>query len=336
MSTSSSLPPGMDIDLLGVPRRSFLQRALNSQEAWIVLAIIVLGLVVSTISGKFATTGNLLNVFQNACFIGLMAVGMTPVIISGGIDISVGSILGLSAVCFGIVLNMDVPLPIGIVAALVVGTLCGAFNGAVIAYIKLQPFVVTLATLAIGRSLALVVTNNDVFYTFGRATDAMISLGGGSTFGLPNVIYALIVAIAILHFLLRMTRWGRWIFAIGGNESAARLAGIPVNLIKVSAYAFNGLMAGVTAVFLVGWLGAVTNAVGTGYELQVIAATVIGGASLTGGFGTAIGAGVGALLVEVIRNALLIAGVNPFWQGAFVGSFILAAVLLERVRSSRR
>jgi len=139
----------------------------------------------------------------------------------------------------------------------------------------------------------------------------------------------------VLHFLLTMTRWGRYIFAVGGNENAARLSGIPVELIKISAYAFSGLMAAATAIFLVGWLGAVTNAIGTGYELQVIASTVIGGASLVGGFGTAIGAGIGAILVEVIRNALLIAGVNPFWQGTFVGSFILAAVLLERIRSSR-
>ena len=329
-------PPSMDVDLLNVPRRSLFGRMFNTQEAWIALAIIVLGIVVSLISPKFATVGNLVNVFQNACFIGLMAVGMTPVIISGGIDISVGSILGLSAVTFGIVLNMEAPLAVGILAALVVGVLCGIFNGAVIAYVKLPPFVVTLATLAIGRSLALVVTNNEVFYTFGPATDAMIALGGGYTFGLPNVIYALIVAVLVLHFLLTMTRWGRWIFAIGGNEDATRLAGIPVDVIKVSAYAFNGLMAGVTAVFLVGWLGAVTNSVGTGYELQVIAATVIGGASLVGGFGTALGAAIGALLVEVIRNALLIAGVNPFWQGTFVGSFILAAVILERIRSARR
>jgi ribose transport system permease protein len=133
-----------------------------------------------------------------------------------------------------------------------------------------------------------------------------------------------------------MTKWGRYVFAIGGNESAARLAGIQVDLIKISVYAFGGLMAGVTAVFLVGWLGAVTNAIGTGYELQVIAATVIGGASLTGGFGSALGAAIGAVLVEVIRNSLLIAGVNPFWQGAFVGSFILLAVILERIRSMRR
>ena len=325
----------MDVDLTAKPQ-SILSRLLGTQEAWIALAIILLGVIVSMISPKFATLGNLVNVFQNACFIGLMAVGMTPVIISGGIDISVGSILGLSAVTFGIVLNMDVPLAVGIIAALGVGTLCGVFNGAVIAYIKLPPFVVTLATLAMGRSLALVVTNNEVFYEFGQATQSMIALGGGYTFGLPNVIYALIVAILILQFLLKMTRWGRWIYAIGGNEDATRLAGIPVDLIKVSAYAFNGLMAAVTGVFLVGWLGAVTNAVGTGYELQVIAATVIGGASLVGGFGSAFGAAVGALLVEVIRNALLIAGVNPFWQGMFVGSFILAAVLLERIRSARR
>ncbi|WP_307285125.1 ABC transporter permease [Labrys wisconsinensis] len=326
----------MAVDLLSSRRGSLLGRLFGAQETWIALAILVLGIVVSLISAKFATPGNLLNVFQNACFIGLMALGMTPVIISGGIDISVGSILGLCGVTYGMVLNADMPLGVGIAATLALGALCGAFNGAVIAYIKLPPFVVTLATLSIGRSLALVVTNNEVFYTFGRATDAMITLGGGYSFGLPNVVYALIVGVLILHFLLRMTRWGRYVFAIGGNEDAARLAGIPVDLIKISTYAFGGLMAAVTAVFLVGWLGAVTNAVGTGYELQVIAATVIGGASLTGGFGTALGAAIGAVLVEVIRNALLIAGVNPFWQGTFVGSFILAAVLLERIRSMRR
>jgi ribose transport system permease protein len=193
-----------------------------------------------------------------------------------------------------------------------------------------------LATLSIGRSLALTITNNQVFYEFGQSTESIIAIGGGYTFGLPNVVYALIVGLVVLHFLLTMTRWGRYLFAIGGNESAARLAGIPVDLIKISAYAFSGFMVAVTAVFLVGWLGAVTNAIGTGYELQVIASTVIGGASLTGGTGSALGGAIGALLVEVIRNALLIAGVNPFWQGTFVGSFILAAVLLERIRSLRR
>ncbi|WP_353840538.1 ABC transporter permease [Mesorhizobium sp.] len=326
----------MEIDLLKGSSRTLLNRVLLAQETWIALAILVLGLVVSMIAPKFATPGNLLNIFQNACFIGIMAIGMTPVIISGGIDISVGSILGMCGVTLGIVLNADMPLVVGIAATLAMGVLCGAVNGTIIAYVKLPPFIVTLATLSIGRSLALVLTNNQVFYEFGRASDAIVALGGGYTFGLPNVVYALVIGVIVLHFLLTMSRWGRYLFAIGGNEPAARLSGIPVDLIKISAYAFSGFMVAVTAIFLVGWLGAVTNSIGTGYELQVIASTVIGGASLTGGFGSALGAGIGAILVETIRNALLLAGVNPFWQGTFVGCFILAAVLLERIRSVRR
>ncbi|WP_161992728.1 ABC transporter permease [Aureimonas leprariae] len=325
----------MNVDLLSVPRQSMLGRLLTTQEAWIVIAIVVLGILVSLISPKFATSGNLLNVLQNACFIGVMALGMTPVIVSGGIDISVGSILGLCGIMLGVVLVAGWPLPLAILAVLALGAACGAFNGAVIAYLKLPPFVVTLAALSMGRSLALVVSQNTVFYEFGPWTDQLLELGGGRTLGLPNVIYALAVGIVVLHVLLTKTRWGRYVFAVGGNEDAARLCGIPVEPIKISAYAFSGLMAAVTSVFLVGWLGAVTNALGTGYELQVIAATVIGGASLVGGFGTAIGAAIGAVLVEVIRNSLLIAGVNPFWQGFFVGSFILGAVLLERIRSSK-
>ncbi|TIP07708.1 MAG: ABC transporter permease [Mesorhizobium sp.] len=328
--------PGMEIDLLKGSSRTLLNHVLLAQETWIAIAILVLGLVVSMIAPKFATPGNLLNIFQNACFIGIMAIGMTPVIISGGIDISVGSILGMCGVTLGIVLNADMPLVVGIAATLAMGVLCGTVNGTIIAYVKLPPFIVTLATLSIGRSLALVLTNNQVFYEFGRASDAIVALGGGYTLGLPNVVYALVIGVIVLHFLLTMSRWGRYLFAIGGNEPAARLSGIPVDLIKISAYAFSGFMVGVTAIFLVGWLGAVTNSIGTGYELQVIASTVIGGASLTGGFGSALGAGIGAILVETIRNALLLAGVNPFWQGTFVGCFILAAVLLERIRSVRR
>lgn len=333
---SQSNAPDMNVDLLKRHDRSLLRRLMLTQEMWIAIAIVVLGLAVSMISGKFATSGNLMNVLQNACFIGLMALGMTPVLISGGIDISVGSILGLSGVTLGILLNAGAPLPVGIAGTLVVGLVFGGLNGAIITLAKLPPFIVTLAALSIGRSLALVISDNQVFYEFGTATESILALGGGYTLGVPNVVYALVVFVIVLHCLLTMTRWGRYIFAIGGNESAARLAGISVDAIKISAYAFSGLMAAVSAIFLVGWLGAVTNAIGTGYELQTIASTVIGGASLTGGFGTALGAAIGSILIEVIRNALLIAGVNPFWQGTFVGGFILAAVLLERIRSLRR
>jgi ribose transport system permease protein len=308
-------------------------RMFRSQEFWITVAVLIIGVAVSQISAPFARFSNLSNVLQNFCFIGILAVGMTPIIISGGIDISVGSVLGLCGVVCGLVLHADVPLWVGIGATLLLGTLLGAINGVFIAYLRLSPFIVTLGMLSIARSMALIVTNNQVVYTFGHAEPALLALGGGKTFGLSNVVYALAACAVALHFLLTMTRWGRYVFAVGGNERATRLTGIPVRRIKLSVYMFGGLMAGVTAVFLVGWLGSVTNALGQGDELRVIAATVIGGASLAGGHGTAFGAVIGSLLIEVIRNALLLAGVNPFWQGTFVGAFILLAILLQRFQA---
>ena len=185
------------------------------------------------------------------------------------------------------------------------------------------------------RALTLVVTNNQVVYDFGPAQETFLALGAGKFLGLPNVLWAVIVLAIVMQFMLTMTRWGRYVRAVGGNEKAARMTGIPVDLIKVSVYIVVGSITGVTALFLVGWMGAATNALGQGFELQVIAGTVIGGANLLGGFGSAIGAVIGSLLLEVIRNALLLAGVNPFWQGLFVGAFILFAVLLERFRSMR-
>ena len=179
------------------------------------------------------------------------------------------------------------------------------------------------------------ISDNDVVYTFGRAEDALLALGGGKTFGLPNVFLAVVVCAAGLQFALSLTRWGRYVKAIGGNPEAARSTGIAVRAVVMSVYVFNGAMAGLAAFFLVGWLGAVTNSLGQGDELRVIAGTVIGGANLLGGYGTAVGAVIGALLIEVTRNALLLAGISPFWQGLFVGAFIFFAMLLERVRSIR-
>jgi ribose transport system permease protein len=163
-----------------------------------------------------------------------------------------------------------------------------------------------------------------------------LELGGGQTFGIANPVLILIVLTAILGFILNFTIWGRHVYAIGGNEQAARLTGVPVDRVKVSVYMLCSLMAGISAILMVGWLGSVTNALGLTYELQVIASTVIGGANLMGGEGTAFGAFIGAALIEVIRNSLLLAGVDPYWQGTFVGMFIILAVLLERIRGRRQ
>ena len=333
--TSDKIIQAATASLGDVPERTpvgIARRIASRQEFWITLAVFAMGLIVSIITPHFATYTNLSNVLQNFCYIGILAIGMTPILITGGIDISVGAIMGLCGVALGLLLQADWPLWAGLPATLLLGVALGAINGGFIAYLRLPPFLVTLGMLSVARSMALIVSSGRVVYSFGQSEKAIFALGGGKTFGVPNVVYAMIASALVLHFLLTMTRWGRYVSAIGGNQRAARLTGIPVRPIKVSVYMFGGLMAAITSVFLVGWLGSVTNALGQGDELRVIAGTVIGGASLAGGYGTAYGAVIGSLLIEELRNALLLAGVNPFWQGTFIGGFIILAIILQKIQ----
>ena len=261
---------------------------------------------------------------------------MTAVIASGGIDLSVGSTVVLSSMTVAVLMSAGMPFWIGVPAALAVAILVGVVNGGLIAYAGMPSFVVTLGMLSVARSLAMVLSNNKMIYQFGPDHALLLALGGGSTMGLPNPLIALVVLAAITGFLFRWTRWGQHLFAMGGNENAAKLTGIPVKQLKVSVYVFSALTAGITGVLEVGWLGGVTTNLGQGMELSVIAAAVIGGANLAGGIGTAFGALVGALLIEVIRNSLILLGISTFWQGAFVGSFIVIAVAFDRFRSIRQ
>jgi len=313
--------------------RGILSAMLRSQEMWIAITVILIGAVIGVIAPNFLSPNNIANIAQNFCFTAIIAIGMTPVIMTGGIDISVGSTLGLTGVTLGLLLSSGASFALGVAGVVLVGATVGLVNGTLIAYLRLPPFIVTLGMMSIARSLTLVVTNNQVVYEFGGSDETLAAFGSGSILGLPNVLWMVIVLALVMQFALSMTRWGRYVRAIGGNEGAARLTGIPVDVVKVSVYVIVGAITGLCAVFLVGWLGAATNALGQGQELQVIAGTVIGGANLLGGYGTAAGAVIGSLLIEVIRNALLLAGVNPFWQGTFVGAFILFAVLLERARN---
>ena len=216
-------------------------------------------------------------------------------------------------------------------------SIVGAFNGVLIAYLGFPPFVVTLGMLSIARSLAMVASNNTVVFEFGPDHDMLLALGGGAwLFGIANPVLYMVVLALITGFVLRWTRFGRHVFAIGGNEHAATLTGVPVKPIKVAVYMISALSAGIAGIIQTGWLGAVTTNIGAGMELQVIAAAVIGGANLAGGIGTAFGALVGAALIEVIRNSLGLLGINAFWQGTFIGGAIILAVLFDRVRTFRR
>ncbi|MDX8534839.1 ABC transporter permease [Mesorhizobium sp. VK25A] len=318
-------------------QHTFLSRLFSNQTFWVVIAVILACLFLSVATDSFATSKNLFNITRNVTFTAIVALGMTFVIITGGIDLSVGSVLCLSSMVLAVTMHAGYSIEIGILASIATALVVGAFNGVLIAYLGFPPFVVTLGMLSVARSLAMVASNNTVVFQFGPDHQKLLALGGGAwVFGIANPVLYMIILALITGFILRWTKFGRHIFAIGGNEHAATLTGVPVKQIKVAVYMISALSAGLAGIIQTGWLGAVTTNLGNGMELQVIAATVIGGANLAGGVGTAIGAIVGAALIEVIRNSLGLLGINAFWQGTFIGGAIILAVLFDRIRNFRR
>ena len=321
-------------DSLNRQQNTWLSRLLTQQVFWVFVAVILAGIFLSLATDSFATTKNFYNITRNFTFVAIIALGMTVVIITGGIDLSVGSVLCLCSMILAVVMHAGYSIEIGIAASVATALVVGAFNGVLIAYIGMPPFVVTLGMLSIARSLAMVASGNTVVFQFGPDHDKLLALGGGAwVFGIANPVLYMIVLALLTGFMLRWTKLGRHIFAIGGNEHAAILTGVPVRRIKVVVYMISALSAGIAGIVETGWLGAVTTNIGSGMELQVIAAAVIGGANLAGGAGTAFGALIGAALIEVIRNSLTLLGISTFWQGTFVGSFIVIAVLFDRLRS---
>ncbi|MGX1500392.1 ribose transport system permease protein [Labrenzia sp. MBR-25] len=313
--------------------RSPVSRILGSQIFWVFAAAVLACLALTLLTDSFATQRNLFNVTRNFAFVGLIAIGMTTVIASGGIDLSVGSTVVLAAMVISVLMSTGYPFWISAVAALAAAAAVGWLNGLLIAYVGMPPFVVTLGMLSAARSLAMVLSNNKMIWEFGPDHDLLLWVGGGSTLGLPHPIYVLVFLAALMSVVYRWTRWGQYVFAIGGNEQAATLTGIPVKRIKVTIYVFSALTAGVAGILMAGWLGSVTTNLGQAMELTVIAAAVIGGANLAGGQGTALGAVIGALLIEVIRNSLILLGISTFWQGMFIGCFIIIAVAFDRIRN---
>lgn len=308
-----------------------------SQAFWVTIAVLLISVGMTIHQGEvFFSEKNFFNISRNFSFIAIMALGQTAVIITGGIDLGVGSVMGVAGIVLGLFMaNYGWGFWPSAAMAILAAAACGLFNGVLIAYVGLMSFVVTLGMMSIGRSLALAISNNKFFHEFGEDEQLLQEIGGGSTLGIANSVWVLLVLTALLGFALRYTVWGRHLYAIGGNEQAARLTGVPVDRIKLSAYVLSSVTAGIAGVLMVGWQGSVTNALGTGNELKVIASSVIGGVNLLGGEGGAYGALIGAALIELIRNSLLLAGVDPYWQGTFVGVFLIFAVLLAKIRARR-
>ncbi len=323
-------------DMNTVSTTPLVRKLIAAQPFWVTVAVIIMCAVMSWLEpDSFPTKDNFFNITRNFAYIGIMALGMMAVIITGGIDLSVGSVMGLCGIVCGLVLQAGYPWWLAVLAGLGAGALCGIVNGVLVAFVGLPSFVVTLGMLAAARSFAVVLSENKMIYDFGPDSDIFTAIGGGEIYGLSNMIWLLLLMTVVFGFVFRFTVWGRHLYATGGNEAAARLAGVPVNRVKLQAYIVCAMTSAIAAIMVVGWQGSAINALGTGYELRVIASTVIGGANLMGGEGGAFAAFIGATLIEVIRNSLLMAGIDSNWQGAFVGAFIVLAVLLERIRGSR-
>ena len=283
---------------------------------------------------QFRQLENIINVTRNFSFIGIVAMGMTLVILTGGIDLSVGSVWAMSAVLAASLMSQGWLMIPAICVALLAATLVGFFNGLCVTRLNMSPFVPTLASLAIARSLALVITRGRPISSFGPQQDAFLWIGGGSIFGIPNPVVLFIVVAAILWIVLSRTVWGRRVYAVGGNEKAARLTGLNVRRLKVAVYIISSFCAGLAGIVQASYLSSVTASLATGQELSVIAATVIGGVNLAGGEGTVFGVVIGTIMLEILRNGLLLFGIDPYWQGVFVGAIIIIAVSIDRFRQT--
>lgn len=304
---------------------------------------------------KFLRADNLIQLAKNTSFFAIMAVGMALVIISGGIDLSVGSIYALSAVCGAMVLHRFGPLGdkpdspgwaavvLGMTTCLLVGAICGLINGALIVLLRVHPFIITLGAMAAFRGIAFVIPSwftREQDVSIGQAitdfplafTDHFIRLEIGK--GLYPIPMFIMIAVALIGaWTLARTVFGRRVFAIGSNEVAARYCGVPVGATKLLIYTISGLTCGIAAMIMLGYYGSASSDAGNGYELGVIASAVVGGASLQGGRGSAIGALLGAFILQQIYNAIIILGINQNYSQIIIGAVIVFAVVLDQVNT---
>ena len=307
----------------------------------IFLVFIAMLIVASFLSPAFLSKTNLINVVRQMSVVGLIALGVTGVIVSAGIDLSSGSVVGLSAVVAASLSQLpdypaafykglQVPLFVAILAACGAGALVGLINGSLVARTRIPPFIATLGTLTAIRGAALL-------YTGGRPisdlTDGYNFIGQGDLFGIPVPILLLVLMALVTHVLYSQTKFGKYVYAIGGNEQAARVSGINVGKYKMLMYVYAGFLAGLAGLVVSARIGSGQPGLGQGYELDAIAAAVIGGASLSaGGIGTVAGTIVGALIIGVLNNILDLTNVSAYWQQIIKGCIIVGAVILDQLK----
>jgi len=296
------------------------------------LGLVALCLILWALTPYFLTLSNLLNIVEQSSVIAIMATGMTFVIITAGIDLSVGSVLALAGVVMASLLQTNLPLPGALFASLGTGFLCGMLNGFLITRGKLPPFIATLGMMSVARGAALLVTQGRPISGFPKA---FRKLASGEIVQVPVPVIIMLIVYIATHILLAKTRFGRHVYAIGGNEEAAILSGVDVKKLKTLVYGLCGMLSGLGATILTARLNSAQPIAGIMYELDAIAATVIGGTSLMGGEGAVFGTLMGALIMGVLRNGLNLLDVSAFIQQIVIGSVIILAVLIDMALKNR-
>jgi ribose transport system permease protein len=312
---------------------NIIKRMTKQREFMIFTIVLGVFVIMSFASPYFLGTGNMLALLLGLSIEVLIAVGMTNLMVAGGFDMSVGSVVAFTGAMTAMLMTKGVPVVVGILVGIAIGALVGLFNGFIIAKIGINPFVTTLASLSLFRGLTLIISKGQNISGLGETFNLV---GQAKLLGIQLPIWYAIILVIIGDILLRKSRFFRQNYYIGGNEKAAKLSGIDVDKIKILNYVIVGALAGFAGIVMTSRLGAAAVTAGTGLELRVITAVIIGGASLQGGEGTVVGAFLGSLLMALITNALTLLGVDVYWQTFVIGATLLIAVLIDRAGKVRK
>ncbi|NLY52819.1 MAG: ABC transporter permease [Firmicutes bacterium] len=325
-------PAAADVEF--VERSSFV-RSDTTQKLLAFASLIVLFVGFSLASPNFARFSNIVGILLSTAVNGILAVGVSFVIVTGGIDLSVGTVMTLCSVMTGVVVTFwGLPIPLGILAGLATGALCGCINGTCVAKLKLPPFIATLGMMMVSKGLSLVISGTKPIYFL--ATPAFRQIAMGTIFGIPYAVFIFFGAAVAASLILTRTIVGRYAFALGSNEEAARLSGINVDRWKIGIYTLEGLFVGLAGIVMASRLNSAQPALGQGYELEAIAAVVIGGTSLSGGEGSILGTIIGAFIMSVLTNGLRILSIPQEWQTVVIGIIVILAVYTDILRRQGR
>ncbi|MFM0501771.1 ABC transporter permease [Paraburkholderia caffeinilytica] len=317
-----------DHPVLPAPAGGFFVHLRRSTAFLPLVGLIVISAFMILATDNFLSVSNLQNIALQSSINGIIAVGMTAAILTGGVDLSVGAVVALSGtLCAGLMVRFGIPMLVAVLLGVMVGAVFGMFNGYCVAYLRMPPIIVTLATMGVARGLALIYTGG---YPIDGLPDSFSFLGSGVLVGVKVPILIMLLTYGIAFVLLNMAPFGRYVYAIGGNEEATRLSGVRVSRYKLLVYALSGLTAAIAGIVQAARVTSGQPGVGVGFELDAIAAVVMGGTSIAGGRGAIIGTLVGALLLGVLNNGLNIMGVSPYLQLIVKGGIVLLAIFISR------